>query len=70
MAAALREGGDFASVMSWTKPPKLEVDPQDVLLKKLVDTWEKASEETRNGFLQTIGLAGDALMRSVREAAE
>lgn len=72
VAAALREGGDFATVLSWTKPAKPELDPQEKLLKLLVDTWEKASEATREEFLQTIGLStdGDAVMRSIREAAE
>ncbi len=75
VAAALREGGDLATVLSWTKPPKPAADSQFVqaqILKKLVDGWEAATEETREEFLATIGISdgGDALMRTIREAAE
>lgn len=75
IASALREGGDLATVLSWAKPPKPAPDGaflQANILKKLVEGWESATEETREEFLAMIGISesGDALMRSIREAAE
>lgn len=75
IAAALREGADLSTALSWTKPPKPQPDDalvQANILKRLVEGWEAASEETREEFLATIGIGDgdDALMRNIREAAE
>lgn len=72
IAAALKVDPDLDAAMGFLKPAKPEVDPQAQLLERLCSTWEKASEETREEFLQHIGLsdAPDQVMKFVREAAE
>jgi ParB family chromosome partitioning protein len=74
IAAALRQDPDITLAMSFLKPPKAAVDAQAALLKKLIAAWEDASDETREAFLQEVGIepaeGGDALMRAIREAAE
>lgn len=75
VASALKEGAELKAALSWTKPPKPAADSdvaQAGILKRLVEGWEAATEETRREFIDTIGLNadGDALMRTIREAAE
>lgn len=72
IAAGLKEGADLATVLSWTKDKKPEVDPQQLLLERLCRDWEKASDETREEFLRTIGMSdsADPVMTMIRDAAE
>ena len=72
IAAALKQHPDLDAAMGFLKPGKTEVDPQAQLLERLMSTWEKASEATREEFLQHIGLsdAPDQVMNFIREAAE
>jgi ParB family chromosome partitioning protein len=72
IAAGLKAGGDLKTVLSWTKADKFEVDPQQQLLERLCRDWEKASEETREEFLRTIGMSdgADPVMQMIKEAAE
>jgi ParB family chromosome partitioning protein len=54
MAAALDEGVDFKTVLSWTRPVKPDVDPQIDILDRLIHAWAKADENTRAKFLNFI----------------
>ncbi|NVD39377.1 ParB N-terminal domain-containing protein [Ensifer sp. HO-A22] len=72
IAAALKFEPDLKKVMAMDKPAKATADEsQATILKKLIAAWEKASDETRNEFLEHMGLSdrGDPLMREIMEDA-
>ena len=72
IAAALKEHPDLDLALSFLKPPKPALDPEAQLLARLCDLWEKASEDTREQFLEAIGMSDrpDPLMKLIREATE
>jgi ParB family chromosome partitioning protein len=59
VAAALREGADLATILSWTKPPKPKVDRYAAMFVNLVNAWDKADDDTRRRFLDHIGENAD-----------
>lgn len=62
IAAAIVEGSDYATVMSWAKPPKADgsaADPQDAIFSRLTAIWDTANDATRRRFLDHIGDAED-----------
>ncbi|TBZ98270.1 chromosome partitioning protein ParB [Rhizobium leguminosarum bv. viciae] len=73
-AVAFRTEPDLKKAFALVDPaPQLsrkQVE-QATLLSRLVTAWEDASEETRNQFLEHIGLGedGDALMAEIRSEA-
>ncbi len=75
VAAALAHEPDVKKVLAFTKPPALVTTPpaasQSTILTKLIAAWDEASEETRDGFLEHIGMSNtpDALMAAIREEA-
>ena len=75
VAAALKHTPDVKKVLAFTKPPVLVTTPpapsQSIILTKLIAAWDEASEETRDSFLEHIGMsdAPDALMAAIREEA-
>lgn len=76
-AAALREGADIAKVFEWIKGPVVPAistpeTHQSALLKKLIASWDDASEQTRFAFLEHIGMTegGDPLLRLIKQEAE
>ncbi|MBW9072197.1 ParB/RepB/Spo0J family partition protein [Agrobacterium deltaense] len=75
VAAALKHTPDVKKVLAFTKPPILVATPpassQSKILTKLIAAWDEASEETRDSFLEHIGMsdAPDALMAAIREEA-
>ncbi|OCP17466.1 MULTISPECIES: ParB N-terminal domain-containing protein [unclassified Ensifer] len=72
IAAALKFEPDLKKVMGMDKPAKPAApEDQASILKKLIAAWEKASDETRNEFLEHMGLSdrGDPLMREIMEDA-
>lgn len=75
-AVALRAEPDFKKALALVEPPPALPNAkakQAELLSRLVTAWEDASEETRQQFLDHIGLgeSGDELMQQIRaEAAE
>ncbi|MGN7715263.1 ParB/RepB/Spo0J family partition protein [Agrobacterium radiobacter] len=75
VAAALAHEPDVKKVLAFTKPPALVTTPpapsQSTILTKLIAAWGEASEETRDSFLEHIGMsdAPDALMAAIREEA-
>lgn len=72
IAAALKFEPDLKKVMAMDKPAKPPVaESQASVLKKLISAWEKASDETREEFLEHMGLSdrGDPLMREIMEDA-
>ncbi|WP_142780684.1 ParB N-terminal domain-containing protein [Agrobacterium sp. T29] len=75
VAAALKHEPDVKKVLAFTKPPALVTPPptpsQSIILTKLIAAWDEASEETRDSFLEHIGMsdAPDALMAAIREEA-
>ncbi|MCK3776449.1 ParB N-terminal domain-containing protein [Ensifer sesbaniae] len=72
IAAALKYEPDLKKVLAMDKPAKPAVaESQASILKKLISAWEKASHETREEFLEQMGLSGngDALMREIMEEA-
>lgn len=75
IAAALKEEPDLTRALAFAKPPALVQSPapvsQSSILDRLTAAWDGASEETRNSFLEYIGMAGtaDQLMASIREEA-
>lgn len=72
VAGALRAHPDVKMALSFTKPPALVTAPsQSSILTKLIAAWDEASEETRDSFLEHIGMSGtpDALMAAIREEA-
>lgn len=75
VAAALAHDPDVKKALSFTKPPALVGSPalpsQSTILTKLIAAWDEASEETRDSFLERIGLSDmpDALMAAIREEA-
>ncbi len=75
VAAALKHTPDVKKVLAFTKPPALVTTPpatsQSTILTKLIAAWNEASEETRDGFLEHIGMSNtpDALMATIREEA-
>ncbi len=75
VAAALKHTPDVKKVLAFTKPPALVTPPpapsQSTILTKLIAAWDEASEETRDSFLEHIGMSNtpDALMASIREEA-
>lgn len=73
-ALAFRAEPDLKKALALVDPaPQLSKKQieQATLLSRLVTAWEDASEETRNQFLDHIGLsdAGDELMASIRSEA-
>lgn len=75
VAAALKHTPDVKKVLAFTKPPVLVTTPpapsQSIILTKLIAAWDEASEETRDSFLEHIGMSNtpDALMAAIREEA-
>lgn len=72
IAAALKFEPDLKKVMAMDKPAKPPVaESQASILKKLIAAWEAASDDTRDEFLQLMGLSGssDPLMREITEDA-
>ncbi|CDN93513.1 ParB/RepB/Spo0J family partition protein [Agrobacterium tumefaciens] len=75
VAAALKHEPDVKKVLAFTKPPALVTTPpassQSIILTKLIAAWDEASEETRDSFLEHIGMSDtpDALMAAIREEA-
>lgn len=75
VAAALKHTPDVKKVLAFTKPPALVTTPpapsQSTILTKLIAAWDEASEETRDSFLEHIGMSNtpDALMAAIREEA-
>ncbi|MDZ7927890.1 MAG: ParB N-terminal domain-containing protein [Agrobacterium sp.] len=75
VAAALAHEPDVKKVLAFTKPPALVTTPpapsQSIILTKLIAAWDEASEETRDSFLEHIGMSNtpDALMAAIREEA-
>ncbi|MGZ2500399.1 ParB/RepB/Spo0J family partition protein [Rhizobium leguminosarum] len=73
-AVAFRTEPDLKKAFALVDPvpqlSKKQVE-QATLLSRLVTAWEDASEETRNQFLEHIGLGedGDALMAEIRSEA-
>lgn len=60
MAAALGEGVDLRTVLSWAKPPgAADADPQDTIFNRLAALWKTADEETRRRFLAHVGDSQD-----------
>ncbi|WP_320194707.1 ParB/RepB/Spo0J family partition protein [Agrobacterium rosae] len=72
VAATLAVQPDVKMALAFTKPPALVTPPsQSAILTKLIAAWDEASEETRDSFLEHIGMSGtpDALMADIREEA-
>ncbi len=75
VAAALKHTPDVKKVLAFTKPPALVTTPpapsQSIILTKLIAAWDEASDETRDSFLEHIGMSNtpDALMAAIREEA-
>ncbi|MCI9864911.1 ParB/RepB/Spo0J family partition protein [Rhizobium skierniewicense] len=72
VAATLAAHLDVKMALAFTKPPALVTPPsQSAILTKLIAAWDEASEETRDSFLEHIGMSGmpDALMADIREEA-
>lgn len=75
VAAALKHTPDVKKVLAFTKPPALVATPpvpsQSTILTKLIAAWDEASDETRDSFLEHIGMSDtpDALMAAIREEA-
>lgn len=72
VAATLTAHPDVKMALAFTKPPALVTAPsQSTILTKLIAAWDEASEETRDSFLEHIGMSGtpDALMADIREEA-
>ncbi|WP_320202436.1 ParB/RepB/Spo0J family partition protein [Agrobacterium rosae] len=72
VAATLAVQPDVKMALAFTKPPALVTPPsQSAILTKLIAAWDEASEETRDSFLEQIGMSGmpDALMADIREEA-
>ncbi|QXZ71836.1 ParB/RepB/Spo0J family partition protein [Agrobacterium sp. S7/73] len=75
IAGALKHTRDVKKVLAFTKPPALVATPpapsQSIILTKLIAAWDEASEETRDSFLEHIGMSNtpDALMAAIREEA-
>lgn len=75
VADALKHTPDVKKVLAFTKPPVLVATPpapsQSIILTKLIAAWDEASEETRDSFLEHIGMSNtpDALMAAIREEA-
>lgn len=75
VAAALKHTPDVKKVLAFTKPPALVTTPpapsQSTILTKLIAAWDEASEETRDSFLEHIGMfdTPDTLMAAIREEA-
>ena len=77
VAAALKHERDVKKVLAFAKPtarpaPALVVAPsQSVILTKLIAAWDEASDETRESFLEHIGMSSmpDPLMVAIREEA-
>lgn len=71
IAAAIKHEPDVKKVLAFTKPPAIAVAPsQAAILSKLIAAWDDASEETREQFLQHIGMGeSDSLMAQIREEA-
>ncbi len=75
VAAALKHTPDVKKVLAFTKPPALVTTPpapsQSIILTKLIAAWDEASEETRDSFLEHIGMSNtpNALMAAIREEA-
>ncbi|MCB5204217.1 ParB N-terminal domain-containing protein [Neorhizobium sp. T786] len=59
VAAALKENPDIKPVLEWLKGPAAAapVSNQAKLLKSLIGAWDAADEDTRNQFLEHIGMA-------------
>ncbi len=75
VAAALKHTPDVKKVLAFTKPPALVTTPpapsQSIILTKLIAAWDEASDETRDSFLEHIGMSNtpNALMAAIREEA-
>lgn len=75
VAAALKHTPDVKKVLAFTKPPALVTTPpapsQSTILTKLIAAWDEASEETRDSFLEHIGMSDTpgTLMAAIREEA-
>ncbi len=73
-AVAIRTEPDLKKALALVDPPprltKTQIE-QATLLSRLVTAWEDASEETRNQFLDHVGLGEpDGLMAEIREAGD
>ncbi|MDQ1196503.1 ParB N-terminal domain-containing protein [Agrobacterium sp. SORGH_AS 787] len=75
VAKTLQVNPDVKLALSFTKPPAIvpTVAPksQSTIYSNLIAAWDEASEETRDAFLQQIGMSDkpDALMKAIREEA-
>ncbi|UWU13245.1 ParB N-terminal domain-containing protein [Rhizobium sullae] len=73
VAIAFKAEGDLKKALNLVEPAPRPASnaaaQQAALLSKLVAAWEDASEDTRDQFLQHIGLAGDPLMTEIAEEA-
>jgi ParB family chromosome partitioning protein len=67
VAAALRENGDLKPVLAWLKGPKVEVDPQEEIFRKVVALLKNADAATLRRVVEHVGDLGDL---SFLEAAE
>lgn len=67
VAAALRENGDLKPVLQWLKGPKVVLDPQEEIFRKVAALLAKADTGTLRRVLDHIGDIGDF---SFLEAAE
>ncbi|MBW8285785.1 MAG: ParB N-terminal domain-containing protein [Rhizobium sp.] len=68
VAAALRENGDLKPVLQWLKgPPKVAIDPQEEIFRKVSSLLSKADAGTLRRVLDHIGSMDDF---SYLEAAE
>ena len=65
VASLLPASGIFALWLGWIvkaaialldPPPAARQDPQNQFLSRLIDTWERASPETRQQFVEYAGL--------------
>lgn len=73
VAAALKHEPDVKKVLAFTKPAPVSAaaPSQSIILTKLIAAWDEASDETRDGFLEHIGMSSmpDPVMAAIREEA-
>ncbi|MDM9647715.1 ParB N-terminal domain-containing protein [Rhizobium sp. S163] len=68
VAIAFKAEGDLKKAIQLVVPPPVKATAaaqQSAVLSKLVEAWEIASEETRDQFLQHIGMADDGMMATI-----
>lgn len=75
VAKTLQVNPDVKLALSFTKPPAIvstpAPKPQPTILANLIAAWDEASDETRDAFLEHIGMSDkpDALMAAIRGEA-